>query len=110
MPGSPDNHRTPIRLTRRGRAVVVAFIAAVALVLLWVTVGPGALAGGGESRAPSAPGETVVVDPGETLWEIASDIDPDGDPRLMVQRIMSLNGMADDPHRPAGAGLRIPSR
>ncbi len=110
MPGSPDNHRTPIRLTRRGRAVVVAFIAAVTLVLLWVTVGPGALAGGGESRAPSAPGETVVVDPGETLWEIASDIDPDGDPRLMVQRIMSLNGMADDPTVLPGQELRIPSR
>lgn len=53
MSGSPHSDRTPIRLTRRGRAVVIGFAATVTLVLLWLTVGPGAFAAPGKTAKPS---------------------------------------------------------
>ncbi|QXJ20854.1 LysM peptidoglycan-binding domain-containing protein [Actinomadura graeca] len=110
MSGSAHEH-APLRLTRRGRAVVVCLAAAIILPLLWLTVGPGALAGGRDARpGPSGPGETVVVGPGETLWEIASASDPDADPRLVVQRIIDLNGLGGDPTVQPGQRLRLPAR
>lgn len=110
MSGSPHSDRPPIRLTRRGRAVLVCFAAAVVLVSLWLAVGPGALAGGRDSRNPSPPGETVVVQSGDTLWGIASEADPGTDPRLVVQRIIDLNGMGGDPTVRPGRELRLPAR
>ena len=111
MSGSPRDERIPIRLTRRGRAVVVLFVATVTLVALWLTVGPGALAGGGESRGGNAaPARTVVVEPGDTLWGIAADADPAADPRRIVQRIIDLNGMGGDPTVRPGRELRLPVR
>ncbi|NDU76532.1 LysM peptidoglycan-binding domain-containing protein [Actinomadura sp. DSM 109109] len=110
MPGSPHSDHPPIRLTRRGRAVLIAFAATVTLILLWLTEGPGAFAGSRESRGgPARPAETVVVDPGETLWDIASAADPGGDPRPEVQRIIDLNGLAGDPTVHPGQELRLPS-
>lgn len=111
MSGSPHSDRAPIRLTRRGRAVLVLFAATVTLVVLWLTVGPGALAGGRESRGdPSGTAESVVVEPGDTLWDIASDADPGTDPRLVVQRIIDLNGMGGDPTVRPGQQIRLPAR
>lgn len=110
MPGSPHSDRPPIRLTRRGRVVLVAFAATVTLVLLWLTVGPGAFAVARQSHAaPSRPAETIVVEPGETLWDIASAADPGGDPRVAVQRIIDLNGLAGDPTVHPGQELLLPA-
>jgi hypothetical protein len=36
--------------------------------------------------------EVVVVQPGDTLWSIAADIDTDGDIRDTVDRLAALNG------------------
>ncbi len=36
-----------------------------------------------------------VVAPGETLWSIATRIEPNADPRLTVQRIVDLNSLGD---------------
>ncbi|MFG2244337.1 LysM peptidoglycan-binding domain-containing protein [Spirillospora sp. NPDC048823] len=111
MSGSPHSDRVPIRLTRRGRAVLVLFAAAVTLVILWLTVGTGALAGGREShRGPTAAAETVVVEPGDTLWGIASDADRGTDPRVVVQRIIDLNGLGGDPTVRPGQEIRLPAR
>jgi hypothetical protein len=35
-----------------------------------------------------------VVQPGDTIWSIAHDLDPTGDTRAMVDRIAALNGGA----------------
>jgi hypothetical protein len=35
-----------------------------------------------------------VVQPHDTIWSIARKLDPSGDPRAMVDRIVSLNGGA----------------
>ncbi|RKS68662.1 LysM domain-containing protein [Actinomadura pelletieri DSM 43383] len=111
MSGSPHSEHAPIRLTRRGRAVIVGFAATFTLVSLWLTVGPGALAGGRDSRdAPSRATRIVVVKPGDTLWDLASEADPDADPRRVVQRIIDLNGMGGDPTVQPGQELRLPVR
>ncbi|GAA2413553.1 hypothetical protein GCM10010191_24170 [Actinomadura vinacea] len=103
----------PLRLTRRGRAVLIGFIAAVLLVLFWLTAALGANAGGAGGGAPpegaSGRGETVVVEPGETLWDIARRDDPEGDPRVTVRRIADLNGLSDAIVQP-GQHLRMPAR
>lgn len=109
MSGSPRSDRPPIRLTRRGRAVLVGFAATVTLVALWLTVGPGAFAGDGGQRGPSRPARTVVVGPGDTLWGIASAADPGTDPRRTVQRIMDLNGLGGDPVVRPGQEIRLPA-
>ncbi|MGW5415987.1 hypothetical protein, partial [Actinomadura geliboluensis] len=54
MSGSLRGDRPPIRLTRRGRAVLVGFAATVTLVALWLTVGPGAFARAAEG-GPGGP-------------------------------------------------------
>jgi nucleoid-associated protein YgaU len=101
----------PLRLTRRGRGVLIAFTASVLLVLFWLTAGPGALAGGQGDAQPAdgRPPRTVVVGPGETLWDIAHRNDPDGDPRVTVHRISDLNGLSGPIVHP-GQELRVPVR
>lgn len=105
--------RVPVRLTRRGRAVLVGFAATVTLVGLWLTVGPGAFAGdgtgGGGSGGAPGPVRTVVVGPGDTLWGIASAADPGADPRGVVQRIIDLNGLGGEPAVRPGQELRLPA-
>ncbi|MEO5874608.1 MAG: LysM peptidoglycan-binding domain-containing protein [Streptosporangiaceae bacterium] len=79
----------PLRLTRRGRVVVVMAAAVMALAVLWVTAGRGAFAGGPE-RAP----EVVVVESGDALWDIAARAEPEADPRITLHRIMKLNRLS----------------
>lgn len=80
----------PVRLTKRGRIV----LATVASVLLSVMV---VLSGQITADAGSASGglalATVVVQPGETLWSIASEVAPAADPRETLAVIRDLNGM-----------------
>lgn len=38
----------------------------------------------------------VVVQPGDTLWSVAQQADPDADPRAVVDRIKELNGLQSD--------------
>ena len=89
--------RQPLRLTRRGRAVL--FLAASSL-LAGVVIGSGQWAGASDATgpvsAPSGPATAVVVvQPGESLWSIAQSVAPGADPREMVLRLRELNGMAD---------------
>jgi LysM repeat protein len=96
--------RTPIRLTRRGRVVLVCF-----LVLL--TLATSALALRDSSVATNRSGElryrTVVVSPGQTLWEIARESAPGVDPRITVARIMKFNALTSAVVQP-GQEIAIP--
>jgi Tfp pilus assembly protein FimV len=53
-----------------------------------------------EPAAYGAAGQSVparavyVVQPGDTIWSIAHDLDPTGDTRAAVDRIVALNGSA----------------
>jgi LysM repeat protein len=77
----------PLRLTRRGRAVVlvVLFLAALlASVVLFTTA----------SRAndPAAgPAPTIVVQPGDTLWDIAARTMHRRDNQAAVSELRDLN-------------------
>jgi nucleoid-associated protein YgaU len=79
----------PLRLTRRGRVVVV-------LLGLLVVVG-GALGGRAVADGPERGTEvtTHAVQAGETLWQIAAGIaGPGEDVRDVVDRLQDLNGLA----------------
>jgi LysM repeat protein len=85
--------------------VLVVTVAAALLVALWVTAGPGEEAGASQKTVPRA----VVVEPGDTLWSIASRALPGVDPRLAVDRIVRLNRLPETIVFP-GQRLVLPAR
>ena len=50
---------------------------------------------GPEAQGPAT--AAVVVQQGETLWQIAQRIAPEADPRAMVTSIRELNGLGGAP-------------
>lgn len=90
--------RTAIRLTRRGRAVVAALVViglTIAVLLATVLASGGAQATNhGQARAGYQGMHRIVVQPGQTLWSIASAAEPTADVRLVVQQIMTTNALA----------------
>jgi nucleoid-associated protein YgaU len=101
-PGAP---RTPLRLTARGRRLV-AVLALAATVGLAALVG-GLVAGRGPEALHLAGQSSVVVQPGDTLWSIASSVAGDEDVRAVVDRIQRVNGLRDSEILP-GEVLRLP--
>ena len=90
--------RTRVRLTRRGRIVVATLITAgVVLVaaLAWLAGTTRAEAAGSGSPASAVYHSlrSVVVQPGESLWTIATQADPAGDPRAVMQEIIDINAL-----------------
>jgi hypothetical protein len=51
------------------------------------------LGGGAEGDLRLAGVESVVVQPGDTLWSIATSLVGDGDVRAVVDEIQELNGL-----------------
>ena len=91
-----------LRLTRRGRVVLVVMPALLALSGALLAAGPGVA----EAAPHSAP-RTVVVAAGESLWTSAARIAPDTDPRTTVAEIERANGLRDA-QVAAGAVLLLP--
>lgn len=79
-----------LHLTRRGRVVLALAVAALGAVFVWLASGSAPAA----SAAPHAP-TSVTVQPGDTLWSIASRVAPQSDPRAMVQTLESRNHLVD---------------
>lgn len=105
----PMSSHTRLRLTARGRRVVVGLVSLPLAVAIFV----GALAGGEAlaSRSDSAPaGEftTVLVEPGDSLWSIALEVAPSADPRDVVDEIVRLNALGSSSVA-AGQRIAIPS-
>ena len=98
-PGRP----APIRLTRRGRIVVLAFfilMASLSSAVLWTTA----------SRAdnpPEGPAPTVVVQPDDSLWSIAERVAPGRPPLEVIHDIRTLNGI-ETSYVYAGETLIVP--
>ncbi len=93
-----------LQLTRRGQIVMV--IAVLGLLLLgWVALGAPTVA---TDHANHAVTRTVVVEPGQTLWDIASTAAPDQDPRVVIADIEDLNAISDPGDLVAGQPLDIP--
>ena len=94
-----------LRLTRRGRLVVV-------LTVLVAALGFFAMRG-----APAASTDvvhhprttTVIVSPGETVWDIANRVAPQADTRSMVTEIEELNSLSDAGSIRVGQPLLVPA-
>jgi nucleoid-associated protein YgaU len=84
-----------VRLTPRGRRLARTVVIALALlVALTVSVlGRGAPSQAGDSPARPATA-TVIVAPGESLWDVARGRSLDSDLRETVARIQELNGLS----------------
>ena len=89
--------RAPVRLTRRGRAVVACLLVTgltIGALLFSLLVSGGAQATNhGQARAGYQGMRQIVVRPGQTLWSIASADEPSADTRVVVQEIMTANAL-----------------
>lgn len=83
---------SPIKLTRRGRLVLstlsFATMLAISLVSLFGIATSSANAANEVSNSTTT---QIVVAPGETLWTIAARVNPEIDPRAVIDQIMDLN-------------------
>jgi LysM repeat protein len=100
----PAPETTTLRLTRRGR-VAVLLAALLTIAVLAVALGPSTTATG-EAGDPE-PTQTVTVQPGDTLWKLATDANPNGDLRQTVDDIMRLNSLPTA-HLPMGSEIAVP--
>jgi hypothetical protein len=83
--------RQPVRLTARGRAAVFFLLSVVTLLLVMIAVG-GTSADAADSVGGPATA-SVVVQAGDSLWAIAQSLQPNGDPRSMMQTLVELNSL-----------------
>jgi hypothetical protein len=100
------------RLTRRGRRVVWAsavllFVAVLTPVLLVLTSGAQAADHGLPPSAVRASMRHVVVKPGQSLWSIALNAEPEADPRAVIQQIIEFNALGGQVVVP-GESLWVP--
>ncbi len=95
-----------LRLTRRGRIVV--FLGALMVALLLALFLTGGSSASSETTGTPTATERIVVAPGQTLWDIASDHTADGDVRATVDRIEQLNAL-DSAMLRAGQELFVPA-
>ncbi len=98
--------RSVVRLTRRGRVVVVVAALLVAFAIgVFVTA-----AGSVATQRPGSPEPTriVQVGTGDTLWDIAADLADDGDVRAVIEEIKHLNAL-DSGVLQAGQRLVVPA-
>ncbi|MET1021877.1 MAG: LysM peptidoglycan-binding domain-containing protein [Arthrobacter sp.] len=102
----------PLRLTRRGRFVLIGvpliLLAALVLSLSGFLTAP-AKAAESAAELSLTPTVTVTVQPGESLWAIAEAVVPERDPRDVVTDIMQLNNLEAGRVVP-GQALFIPSK
>lgn len=94
IPGGRGARPVPVR--PNAVAILAAVAVLIALLIGTVAVGRGALAGlapaPATATAPAASGRTVVVEPGDTVWSIARRLQPSGDVRPLVDRLVAANG------------------
>lgn len=101
--------KSRLRLTRRGRVVVGVFLTALVAALLAVAATVGATHASASDEASGAEFGYIVVSPGESLWSVATALDPTTDPRDIVSEIVSLNQLEGSGVQ-AGQPLAVPLR
>ena len=79
----------PLRLTRRGRAVVLALLVLLASLASAVLFTSASRA----EQPPSGPRPTIVVQPGDTLWDIATREIPGRHGQAAVDELRHLNAL-----------------
>ena len=106
-PARPTAARARLRMTRRGRSVLLALVSLPIVVMLLAL----ALNGGGATASleAGAPAEIVMVQPGESLWTLAERIAPGADPRDVIEELKAFNRLASADVW-AGQQISIPQR
>ena len=94
---------TTLRLTRRGRVVVVMLLAA----LMCTAFAMGRIGSSQAATDRVQPYGQTTVKSGETLWSVAKRVAPGRDPRAVVEQIRSLNHLASGSVQ-AGQQLLLP--
>jgi len=97
----------PLRLTARGRAVLLALLSVpLVLGIASLSLGGGTATASGEAGVAL---EYVLVQPGQTLWGLAVELAPASDPREVIDDLIRFNqlGSAD---LAAGQQLAIPPK
>jgi nucleoid-associated protein YgaU len=81
----------PLRLTRRGVAVVTTAVLLLAAVIVWLAAAsaPRPFGAGTATRVA-----VVTVHPGDTLWSIAQRVAPNVDPRAEVAVLQRVNRLS----------------
>ncbi len=96
-PAAPRPAAAPLRLTRRGRIVVAVLAVLLLTVLSLVIAGAAQATSHATPRSAAGSGlSQVVVRPGQSLWSVAENADPDADTRLVIQQIVQLNALSGD--------------
>ena len=79
---------------RRRRVAAAGAVAAVLLALMIAVQGLLGVCGAGPAgpERPAASGAVYVVQPGDTFWDIARMLRPEGDPRPLVTSLVAAHG------------------
>ena len=98
-----------LRITRRGRVVLAALITLAVGALLFAA----AVLTADRAQASAEAGTTefsyLVVEPGQTLWGLAAELDPNSDPREVIDEVVRLNQLQSSELR-TGDRIAIPTR
>lgn len=78
-----------VRLTRRGRLLVVLLLAG--LLLAAFSLGRAGSSQAASTVSPATPVVSTTVHVGETLWAVAQRVSPGSDPREVVALLRRLN-------------------
>jgi hypothetical protein len=86
--------RPPAHIYRRRRLVAAFLLTAVLLgaALMAGALVPGSSATARPAAPPAAGARVHVVQPGDTVWSIARSVQPDGDVRPLVDRLVADHG------------------
>jgi len=95
--------RTRLRLTHRGQVALILLVTLVITVAMSIFV-LGATGANASSEAAAVEHTYISVQAGETLWQLAEELDPNADPRDLIAEIVALN---DLPSSTVEAGQRI---
>ena len=94
-----------LRLTRRGRVVLVLLFTAALMALMIVR---GGFAVATLSAGSPGPVRVIQIQPGDTLYRIAGQLAAPGEVREMDLCIQELNSLPDDGSLQVGTQLAVP--
>ncbi len=96
-----------VRLTIRGRVLLLGMALVMTILALGV-LGALRAEAASQNQSPAPVGwQLVVIQPHDTLWQIARQATPEADPRPLIDEIKSVNALSSSSVR-AGTRLWLP--